>query len=330
VLGGVLLLHIRAQNCGILMSRVENSIGIEAFEVSPLNTSVISTLGRLRRTFPGPALSMSLEKFKNSDFQVAVAETLAKMSHQTAPNTKPQVRKKGVLLDEERDTTHPKVVTELFFNFLRPQCTETKPFTIVKNTREEVMWNNAYQPWHRSSLWLLVRVGMQLVLSRSSKESSMRNETYKAFMLFLLSTVLDLSCQAGGSCEMIYAMQAKICRRLLKLDSLGKSMKLDYIERIMQKSSAYLQSKWDSIISDCEPKISLRLGESNPTLDTIHNLPEVDDFIQELSQLRSNQTTKCLFSPPSKLAKFYESHIPSLDRIAEDDYIVYNLKAFES
>lgn len=198
------------------MSRGEDTIDMEAFELLPLNTSVISTLGRLRRTFPGPVLTMSLENFKNSDFQAAVAETLAKMSHQTAPNSKPQVRKQRKMHDEERDTTHPKLVTELFFNFLRPQCTQIEPFTIVKNTREEVRWDDCNMPWHRSSLWLLVRVGMQLVFSRSSKESEMPSETYKVFMVFLLTTILDLSGPAGASCEMIYAMEAKVCRRLLK------------------------------------------------------------------------------------------------------------------
>jgi hypothetical protein len=38
-------------------------------------------------------------------------------------------------------------------------------------------------------------------------------------MVFLLTTILDLCYKMGRPCEMLYAMQAKISRRLLKLEN---------------------------------------------------------------------------------------------------------------
>jgi len=48
-----------------------------------------------------------------------MAHMLAKMSHQPVAETKPKVRKAGWMHDEDWDTTHLKIVTELFMGFLR-------------------------------------------------------------------------------------------------------------------------------------------------------------------------------------------------------------------
>ncbi|KAF3059206.1 hypothetical protein GL218_04803 [Daldinia childiae] len=116
--GGTVACHIQAQNCGVLFSRLDTSVYVEMFELSPSNQAVISTEGRLRRIFPGAAVSIPLSVFQTCEFQDTVAYTLTKMTHQSAPDTQPQVRKSNKMHDEDRDTTHPKIVTELFFAFL--------------------------------------------------------------------------------------------------------------------------------------------------------------------------------------------------------------------
>ncbi|KAK6584182.1 hypothetical protein PZA11_003912 [Diplocarpon coronariae] len=117
--GGNLSLHIPAQNAGLIISRVDNSIHLEAFELSPLNEAVNTTKGRLQRDFPGPAISLDAQVFEKASFRATLAQALATMSFQSAPGTKPQVKKAGQMHDEDRDTTHPKMVTELLIGFLR-------------------------------------------------------------------------------------------------------------------------------------------------------------------------------------------------------------------
>jgi hypothetical protein len=76
-----------------MISKVDNSIHVEAFELSPLNQLAVSTKGRLRRSFPGPAFSLSKDTFEQPGFQATMAHTLAKLSDQPATETKPKVSK---------------------------------------------------------------------------------------------------------------------------------------------------------------------------------------------------------------------------------------------
>jgi hypothetical protein len=155
--GGTVPLQLRAQNCGLLVSKVDSSIQFEAFELSPLNSAVFTTRGRLQRSFPGPAFSVDLNTFEQASFLNTVAHTLAKMSHQTALGTMPQALKAGRMHDEDRDTTHPKIVTELFMGFLRAVGEPASVSRIWKNTREEVMFQNSkYLPWLSFSLLKLL------------------------------------------------------------------------------------------------------------------------------------------------------------------------------
>src|SRR5579859_7070458 len=175
-----------------MISRVDQSIHIELFELSPLNQQVITTKGRLRRSFPGLSLSIGIDAFEQPGCQAAVAYTLAKMSHQLVVGTKPRAKKAGRLHDEDRDTIHPHIVTELFMGFLGPAAEPVDVSRLWKNTREEVMWHDSLLPWRRSPMWLLVRVAMQLIISRSSGSSEPSGDLYKTFMVFLMGHILEL------------------------------------------------------------------------------------------------------------------------------------------
>ncbi|OGM45290.1 hypothetical protein ABOM_006397 [Aspergillus bombycis] len=239
--GGVLLLHIRAQNCGLMISNNTNSILFEAFELLPPNKDVMATQGRLRRPFPGPALSMEVENFKDPNLQSVLAETLAKMSRQSAPGTRPKVKKADHWYDDERETSHPKMVTELFFNFLKPLCEQVEPPRFWKNTRSEVMCCGSQLPWRRSPLWLLLRVGIQHVFfcHRVSQEA---HNGYKMFMAYFLTLILEKSYCKGVKCELLHIMQAKIARRLLKLGHYH-DMDLTHIADVIRSTRKVLAKK---------------------------------------------------------------------------------------
>jgi hypothetical protein len=185
-----MLLHIRAQNACVVIGQVDRLIHVEAFELSPLNEPVIITKGRLRRSFPGPAVALTIDAFEQPGFQTTVAHTLAKMSHQPAVETKPKARKAGRMHDENRDTTHPKMITELFMGFLGPVGAPADVPRLSKNTREEVMWLDTLLPWRRSPLWMLLRVAMHLGFSRLAGPGNPSAGYYKTFIVFLMTKVL--------------------------------------------------------------------------------------------------------------------------------------------
>ncbi|KAK0930909.1 hypothetical protein LTR48_003456 [Friedmanniomyces endolithicus] len=161
---GILVLHIDAQNAGVIVTNTTSAIRFEAFELAPLNEHVYIALGRLRRSFSGSAVDIDLTTFAESGFVATTAHTLSKMSHQPVPGMQPQVKKAGEYVDEDRDTTHPAMFTELFMAFLRSVGRSVQVTAISKNTREEMMWNDARSPWRRSPVWLLLRASLQLKL----------------------------------------------------------------------------------------------------------------------------------------------------------------------
>jgi hypothetical protein len=190
----VMPLEIKAQNAGLIISRSGDSVIFEPFELSPCNKAVMGAVGRLVRTFPGCASKVPLATMKEEAFIQSLTFTLAKMSTQAAPGFQPQVRKTGRLLDENRDTTNPGLVTDWLINYIAALGSLTETARISKNTREEVLWRDCLQPWRRTSLWLLVRVVLQLLFARKGYKEDSTRPMYKLFMVHLLSRLLGSVC----------------------------------------------------------------------------------------------------------------------------------------
>lgn len=77
------------------MTREDDAIRIETFELSACNEAVITIISRLKRQFSGPMLLMNLETFNKSGLQTTIAQTLAKISHQPVAGTHAKVKKAG-------------------------------------------------------------------------------------------------------------------------------------------------------------------------------------------------------------------------------------------
>lgn len=163
-------LEVKAQNAGIIISRHEDDIVFEVFELSPLNEAVIGTTGRLTRSFPTYACRIPAEDVLEQGFVDALSHAIAKMSIQEVAELRPQVWKANMAIGEVRDTMHPGLVTDYLTNVLAALGQPTNTHSITKNTREDVLWRSTSRPWRRSPLWLLVRVTMQLEFARTSAE----------------------------------------------------------------------------------------------------------------------------------------------------------------
>lgn len=211
------------------------AIRFEAFELAPRNEAVYATKGRLRRSFPGSAVDVDFEAFVETGFVTTTAHTLPKMCHQPAPGMQPQVNKAKTYVDEDRDTNHPGMVSEFFMGFLRSTGHPAKITTISKNTREEVLGSNARSPWRRSSVWLLLRVALQL---------NFPHDLYKEFMTFVMSRVLKAPHNQSLPSDLRYAMMTKVSRRLLKLGSSINAKVLRAIQDTLQCTMAALEEQW--------------------------------------------------------------------------------------
>lgn len=92
--GEAVPIHIVCQNAGVIVSRHKDHVYVESFELSPLNSAVMKSSGRLRRNFPETAITMDLETFRDH-FQRTFASVLHKLSHQQSPDICPRVKKAG-------------------------------------------------------------------------------------------------------------------------------------------------------------------------------------------------------------------------------------------
>ncbi|KAJ5802893.1 uncharacterized protein N7503_005343 [Penicillium pulvis] len=325
---GFLPIHVREQNAGILLSCQRGAIQIECFEVSARNGSVMSTVGRLRRDFPGPAMLMDRNTFDEPGFREIMAQTIARMSHQPVAGTKPKVKKAQEEHDEDRDTTHPKMVTELLMSILRPRCTDVTAAQISKNTRDEVMWLNCRSPWRRSPLWLLVRVILQLAFRRLSKEEG-SDDLYKEFMIFFLAFIVGRVSNAMRS-ESHFLMSAKIVRRLLKLDLANEPAWFSSVQGILRRTTGVIEGQWKTIRSQETSIVEMApLCDLDFRQDIQCALPCLDRYLKSIEKRGNKRLRGDDFLPQSKLITYQQAELPYCLDCHDSDYKAYNLAAFE-
>ncbi|KAI1337558.1 hypothetical protein F5Y15DRAFT_147782 [Xylariaceae sp. FL0016] len=291
--GGAVPLHVHAQNAGIIFSKVGDSIHVELFELSPLNEDVMSIKGRLIRSFPGSAVAIPLCEFEKTDLQDTIAKTLEKMSFQGVHGTKPEIRKAGDTHGEIRDTTDPKMVTQLLLAFLISIGKPIGVQAIQKKTRDDVLWKNAKLPWHRSPMWLLLRVSLHLHFSRRQDAAKVSMDTYKDFMVFFATYVLDRSLEHKLSCELLFVLSAKLSRRSLKMTSHGTAHVLKMASDSLQRAEMTISKAWTGIqlsdsrarwikpcsynVAEAERDTRLRLQRFDAYLEYINNRKHVDN-----------------------------------------------------
>ncbi|KXH26599.1 hypothetical protein CSIM01_02900 [Colletotrichum simmondsii] len=330
--GEIISLNIRAQNAGVLISQAHDAIHVEAFELSPTNQEVMSTLGRLRRTFPGTGISIDLEEFSQPGCQETLADVLSTMSSQPAPGTQPLAKKAGQLHQEHRDTTSPKMVTELFFSSFQAIGKPLGGTKIWKNTREEVNWSAALLPWRRSPTWLLVRVSLQLAFDRNIDDTSC--SLYKAFMAFFMAQVLrhSIDTDIEVPSDLILVMVSKLSRRLGKISNGRIPSIVDLVHQTMLRANKVLADRWNRIQQRTSPGLARELAELK-TLDFDEdshlNLPALDSFLASIDSRRCH-SQGFEFIPSWTLIKYDPDIFPSIVLQPDREHLHLHLVVFET
>ncbi|KAL4994276.1 hypothetical protein BDV10DRAFT_189152 [Aspergillus recurvatus] len=327
--GGILPVHVRCQNAAVLMTRDDDAIHVEAFELSPQNEAVNSTVGRLQRQFPGPSLVLDQATFNAPGLQDTLAQTLATMSRQSVAGTKPKVKKACQEHDEDRDTTDPKMVTEFLAAFLRPCAAVFDGLQIHKNTREEVLWLNSKHPWRRSPLWLLVRVALQVTLRRLCHRHGISDDIFKHYMVYCMSSVLNVCLERTMSDEQFHLMNAKIARRLRKLDLPQLPAWFPFVQNVLQKANDLILKSWRGIMAQSDPRHDKDpLAKLDFGKDIYCSLPDLDKWLEALHE-RRHSPSLADFQPCTGLMEFKKAELPSPLNFADADYKHLNLAALE-
>lgn len=193
------------QNAALLLTGAETEVIFESFEVLANNASVMGCRGRLTREFPDQAVGVPWAVMQDEGFLTSFTLALSELYSNTDPETLPQVCKAQEQLGEERDTISPILVTEWLMSFLRAHGHATAVETIRKQSREQVAWQDAHLPWHRSGLWLFLRVVLRLVFDRAAATKQETVAYYKQFMVVFLSTILRQALERKMATELCLA-----------------------------------------------------------------------------------------------------------------------------
>lgn len=233
--------------------------------------------------------------------------------------------------DEERDTTHPKMITELLAGILRSVGRPIDAARIWKNTREEFVWRDSFKPWHRSPMWLLVRVALQFVFSRSAARIGFPGDIYKSFMVFFISQILHvtLSHKQLVSCELLCSMNAKLVRRLIKLDLSFTGAGLDFIQKAIRNTSKALGMRWSTVEQTGPLYTPSVLENLKFDEDVLHSLLMFDQHIESFAK-RKSDSGLFVFRPEPGFVGYQPETLPAALATASSDYTVYNLKALEA
>ncbi|KAG2112538.1 uncharacterized protein F5147DRAFT_791077 [Suillus discolor] len=238
----VLVYMIRAQNAAVVMRKLESETIFESFEVSPDPTAVMGAKGKLICSYPGPAITVPDMNIDNATFPAELANFLVHMDQDVLDAAATRKKAKFTVL-EERDTTHPRYITELLTGILRGLGSIADVPRIRKRIGDDVLWDSAKLPWRRSPLWLVIRVALQTTLERSA----LGRTTYKSFMLFFMARLTTLALDHDLSNDILHFMSAKIARRLFKLGSSTSPELSQMVTVVTTNVRSVLEERWGSI-----------------------------------------------------------------------------------
>ncbi len=228
-------MHVRAQNAAVLIRILVDHVQFEIFEVCPPTSSVTSTSGKLLCSYPGPALQISSDIFSNECFLQELASFLVQMDVDEL-DSGATTHKAGSIVREVRDSAHPKYISQLLVGILRgfgslPASVDR----ITKRIRDEVLWKDAYKPWRRSPLWLVIRVALQ---------TSLDCDVYKTFILFFHAHLLQSCVKRGFPSEILYLMRVKVALRLSKLGPAVSDHVYQAVYDAATETETLLQQRW--------------------------------------------------------------------------------------
>ncbi len=283
-------MHIRAQNAALIVRRLspDDFVQFEVFEVSPKNAAVMTTTGRLLCSYPGPAIQVPVNIFRDECFLRELSSFLVQMDADCLDST-PTASKAGSVVYEVRESAHPKYISELLVGILRAYGQPAVVDRITKHIRDEILWRDAYKPWRRSPLWLTLRVTLQ---------SSLRvSDLYKPFILHFHSHLLRCCVRQGLPSELLYTMRAKIAQRLSKLGPDVSHHIYGFVQDTFRATENILSKRWTTFQAKGSISPNLQLEELDFVVDAKISLESSYDYLAKTSSSALHGFSQVEFTP---------------------------------
>ena len=275
------------------MRRSSHEMIFETFEVSPRAEAVIQAKGKLRCSYPGPAIKVPLSVVDDPRFLAEFASFL-----KTMDSGLPEAEEAGYLAPKFTDTADPRYITEMLSGMLRGLGEPATIKRICKRIGDDVLLGNSELPWRRSPLWLLIRVALQTSLDRDIPTAD-----YKSLGLFLTTCILRDASKAELDSDILSIMRAKISRRLQKIGSGIADWLLKEVSDVVEKVKIQLEKRWEDLQNVQREPRNLDPKALNPAKDSSLSLSKSREFLVRRLQPVSNHASRSMFEP---------SHFPRL------------------
>jgi hypothetical protein len=217
---------------------------VETFEVSSTNESVMSTQGRLIRTFPGRAVACPSSKFFDASFQSQLQLALRRLATEAPPaHYNPTATKSGTKLHEERDTTHPGFVNDYLMTILSVIGADHESLVSSKYIRDDVSWQKTNHPWRRAPFWLFLKIAVLRTLSTTLSPAE-AHQKYKLWMIEVVSQLLHHGCDLSIDPGMLSVVHAKLASRVLKFEQVYGETGNSSALQVSKKARKALEEIW--------------------------------------------------------------------------------------
>lgn len=256
--------------------------------MSPQNEVVMSS-ARLHMTFPARAILIPTEVFLKPSFLSEFCNFLKKLNAMTVNAMLPHTRKAGTSVAEYRDSANPYLVTQFLMAVLSTEGSHLQMQPISKNIRDSICYESSLLPWRRCSLWLVIRVSLQLTFTRAQQP-----ETgwlwYKDFMCHVFSNFLETALSRGSSSETLHFIKLKLGRRVAKLGSRIGTATVTKMKDRLERSQLLLQERWRSVQKQHQLPLGLTPddGDGDTQLELSSSWQYIRSRIQKAKSLVSS------------------------------------------
>lgn len=320
-------MHIRAQNAAVIVRRLAlvDFVQFEVFEVLPTISAVTKAEGKLLCSYPGPAVQVSVDTFKDECFLRELSSFLVQMDVDHLDSPTSATYKEGF----GYESVNPRYISELLVGILRGCGRPAIVDRITKRIGDEVLLRHAHgsagaersqaKPWRRSALWLVLKVSLQ---------SSLHSDNlYKPFLLFFHAHLLRSCLPQDFPSGLLYMMRAKMARRLSKLGLDVSHPVYGFVRDTAEETEALLSKRWTEFQDNGSITPTFELKRLDLVADSHISLGNSYTHLTKVLRSTSHGFSKKRFTPSQGSRLYNVTDFAQLANgrlakaIAEDPYI---------
>ncbi|TQV92450.1 very large low complexity protein [Cordyceps javanica] len=185
-------LYLRHHNAGIIIRWAARRI--EAFQLSPQVSAVVSTTGRLRRKFPEIAVTIDKSTAADQNFLTVLAETLAAMDNGEVSGLKPFKFARGKKVEYKFDANLPNHVFDLLFAWLLSEKNADTETSLDTTIIFELQIPDDFAAWREFCFFLRFDVaGCALLKEDKTDKSHQKLQNYEPLIPYVTTSSVNAS-----------------------------------------------------------------------------------------------------------------------------------------